>query len=166
MGADTFSVRRQGRVEPRFTEDYTFYVKADDGVRLWVNGELLVDVWRSNTSTWAGKQLSLTAGEKHDVHMDDYEGSGGGAMAQLMWWSPSMSSQPTPRVIHAAQLYSYASDPALKTAPAGDVGTHLSSINPRGQSISGANAGDAARTGERSDTSSKEDRRLVDDMVA
>ena len=52
MGADTFSVRWQGRVEPRFTEDYTFYVKADDGVRLWVNGELLVNISRSNTSTW------------------------------------------------------------------------------------------------------------------
>ena len=38
IGADTFSVRWTGQVQPQFSETYTFYTKSDDGVRLWVNG--------------------------------------------------------------------------------------------------------------------------------
>ena len=36
IGADTFSVRWTGQVEPQFTGTYTFYTVSDDGVRLWV----------------------------------------------------------------------------------------------------------------------------------
>src|SRR6185436_14434078 len=35
MGADQFSVRWIGQVQPRFSETYTFYTVSDDGVRLW-----------------------------------------------------------------------------------------------------------------------------------
>ncbi len=45
LGADTFSARWTGQVVPEFSQDYTFTVAADDGVRLWVGGELLIDRW-------------------------------------------------------------------------------------------------------------------------
>ena len=45
MSADTFSVRWTGQVQPQFGETYTFHVTADDGVRLWVRGQLLIDRW-------------------------------------------------------------------------------------------------------------------------
>ena len=45
VGADNFSVRWSGQVEPRFTETYTFYTQTDDGARLWVNGVQLVNDW-------------------------------------------------------------------------------------------------------------------------
>ena len=45
MSADTFSVRWTGQVQPEFGEEYTFHVTADDGVRLWVRGQLLIDRW-------------------------------------------------------------------------------------------------------------------------
>ena len=41
--ADDFTVRWTGSVQPQFNETYTFYTTTDDGVRLWVNGQLLVD---------------------------------------------------------------------------------------------------------------------------
>ena len=40
-----YSVRWTGEVMPEFTETYTFYTYTDDGVRLWVNGQLLIDHW-------------------------------------------------------------------------------------------------------------------------
>ena len=43
IGADTFSVRWTGQVKPQFSQTYTFYTQSDDGVRLWVNGQLLVE---------------------------------------------------------------------------------------------------------------------------
>src|SRR3954464_2132306 len=41
IGADHFSARWTGQVEPLFTQTYTFFTVSDDGVRLWVNGQLL-----------------------------------------------------------------------------------------------------------------------------
>jgi hypothetical protein len=41
----TFSVRWTGQVMPYRSGDYTFFTTADDGVRLWVNGRLLIDRW-------------------------------------------------------------------------------------------------------------------------
>ena len=36
---DNFSVRWIGQVIPRFSETYTFRITADDGARLWINGQ-------------------------------------------------------------------------------------------------------------------------------
>ena len=37
-------------MQPQYSETYTFYSLADDGVRVWVNGQLLIDRW-SNQPT-------------------------------------------------------------------------------------------------------------------
>ncbi|MEQ1852512.1 MAG: DUF1800 family protein, partial [Chthoniobacteraceae bacterium] len=37
---DNFSVRWTGQVQPQFTEEYTFVVNADDGCKMWINGQL------------------------------------------------------------------------------------------------------------------------------
>ena len=34
-----------GAGEAQFTETYTFYTRTNDGVRLWVNGQQLIDAW-------------------------------------------------------------------------------------------------------------------------
>ncbi len=41
-----FSVAWTGQVQPKYSETYTFSTNTDDGVRLWVNGQLLVDQWK------------------------------------------------------------------------------------------------------------------------
>jgi uncharacterized protein (DUF1800 family) len=41
IGADTFSVRWTGQVQPQFSEEYTFVVNCDDSAKLWVNGQSL-----------------------------------------------------------------------------------------------------------------------------
>src|SRR5438552_17283530 len=49
IGADTFSVRWKGQVVPAFSETYTFYTQSDDGVRLWINGQLIIDDWNGHS---------------------------------------------------------------------------------------------------------------------
>lgn len=39
INPDSFSIRWTGQVQPQFTEEYTFSVLADDGFRLWINGQ-------------------------------------------------------------------------------------------------------------------------------
>jgi len=100
IGADTFSVRWIGQVQPRFTETYSFYVVADDGVRLWVNNQLLVDRWIDQGPTEYAGFIQLQAGNLYDLKMELYE-NGGGAVARLLWSSPSVSKE----VIPSTQLY-------------------------------------------------------------
>ena len=101
LGADTFSVRWTGQVQPQFSETYTFNTLTDDGVRLWVNNQLLVDRWVDQGPTEWGGSLALTAYRRYDLKMDYYE-NGGGAVAQLLW-----SSTSTPKtIIPQSQLYS------------------------------------------------------------
>jgi YD repeat-containing protein len=92
LGVDTFTTRWTGKVEPQYSETYTFYTQTDDGVRLWVNGQLVIDKWIDQAPTeWSG-QITLTAGQRYDIRMDFFE-NGGGAMARLSWSSPSQPKQ-------------------------------------------------------------------------
>jgi len=100
IGPDQFSVRWIGQVQPRFSETYTFYVVADDGVRLWVNNQLLIDRWLDQSPTEYSALLPLQAGFVYDLKMEYYE-NGGGAVARLLWSSPSVPEE----VIPSTQLY-------------------------------------------------------------
>jgi hypothetical protein len=51
MQADSFSVRWTGQVMAPTSGTYSFYTRADDGVRLWVNGQLIIDRWSDRTLT-------------------------------------------------------------------------------------------------------------------
>src|SRR5690349_18112937 len=45
LRSDQFTVRWTGQVLPRFSQAYTFRVTADDGARLWIDGQLVIDAW-------------------------------------------------------------------------------------------------------------------------
>lgn len=100
IGPDTFSVRWTGQVEPLHTETYTFHVTTDDGVRLWIDGRLIVDRWVAQSATeWSGS-IALAAGRKYALKMEYFE-AGGLAVAKLRWSSPS-----TPKaLIPTSRLY-------------------------------------------------------------
>ena len=42
---DSFSVRWEGSIKSDYTGEHTFYTVADDGVKLYVDDELLIDNW-------------------------------------------------------------------------------------------------------------------------
>ncbi|MDB6034189.1 MAG: metallophosphoesterase, partial [Verrucomicrobiales bacterium] len=81
-------------------ETYTFFTYSDDGVRLWVNNQLLVDNWTDHGYTENAGVIALQAGYLYDVKMEFYE-NGGGAAAKLWWSSPTVFKD----VIPSAQLY-------------------------------------------------------------
>jgi hypothetical protein len=98
MDSDMFSVRWTGQVSPRFSETYTFYTTTDDGARLTINGQLIIDNWTGPTER--SGTITLVAGQRYDLQMDYYDRRGR-AMAQLSW---SSSSQPR-QIIPQSQLY-------------------------------------------------------------
>ena len=93
VAADGFSVRWTGEVEAAFTETYTFYTNSDDGVRLWVDGQPLVDNWTDHTVVENSGNIDLVAGNIYSLQMEYYDNTGP-AVAELLW-----SSRHTPRQI-------------------------------------------------------------------
>jgi len=89
---DEFRVRWSGTVVPEFTETYTFYTFTDDGVRLFVNGELVIDKLTPQPAFEWTADVDLTAGVPCEVVMDYFENFGE-ALAQLRWSSPSTPKQ-------------------------------------------------------------------------
>jgi hypothetical protein len=103
-----YTVRWTGMVEPLFSENYTFYTTTDDGVRLWVNGQELVNEWTPQSpTTWSGS-IALQAMQLYPIEMDYFQ-AGGGAIAQLSWSSPSTAQS----IIPQSQLYPFSSPPPV-----------------------------------------------------
>jgi hypothetical protein len=103
--ADNFSVRWSGQVNPRYSEVYTFTTLSDDGVRLWVDGLLIVDNWTDHAPTTDSGRISLANGRWYPIVLEFYE-KGGGATIQLSWASRSQS----PEVIPPERLYAVRDD--------------------------------------------------------
>lgn len=82
MPADGFSARwtRTLNFQPG---TYRFYVTMDDAVRLWVDGQLLVDEWRDGSTRERATEIAL-AGGAHALRLEYYERSGL-ARVQLRW---------------------------------------------------------------------------------
>src|SRR5665213_3669698 len=126
IGQTKFAVRWTGSVQPQFNETYTFYATADDGVRLWVNGQLLADGWVDQAPTTYQGSITLKAQELYNIRMDYYQ-NGGGAVAQLQWSSPSTTQVTIPQT----QLNPYTNPPpsvVLNTPTNGSTYTASASV--------------------------------------
>jgi len=98
VGDNDFSIRWTGEIEAGYTETYTFYPKTDDGVRLWIDGKLLVDSWEAvplypieHTAT-----IDLLAGNTYTLVMEYFEDTDN-AIAELRWTSASTPKQIVPQ---------------------------------------------------------------------
>ncbi len=96
VGDDNFSAQWTGEVEAAFTETYTFYTNSDDGIRLWIDGQQLVDNWTDHANAENKGTIDLVAGNTYSLAMEYYE-NGGGAVAQLRWSSPHTPKQIIPQ---------------------------------------------------------------------
>jgi hypothetical protein len=95
-GAQTnFSVRWTGTVRAPLTGEYEFATVTDDGARLWVNGQPLIDAWRDQAPTEYRGLIRLQAGQEVPIRFEYFQG-GGGASARLLWTVPGAAQRPIP----------------------------------------------------------------------
>ncbi len=94
-----FSVRWLGKLIPEYSEPYTFKIECENGARVWLNGNLIIDAWREEPVTASSVPVRLMAGEKADFKVEMFSTRGAGK-ARLEWSSPSTR----PAVIPAASL--------------------------------------------------------------
>ncbi|MFC4305228.1 fibronectin type III domain-containing protein [Cohnella boryungensis] len=90
------SVRWTGQITPYFTEMYEFEMDVRGGVKLWVNGVLLIDKWEATGNGKYSGSLALEAGVDYDLRLE-YANRGGQPQAILNWASESGTKEVVPQ---------------------------------------------------------------------
>jgi|GEM_PF-2754884 len=81
---DEFSVRWINTINIESAGTYRFVVEVDDGARLFIDDELLLDNWRTGSTRVINVDTELTAGE-HNITFEYFEDMGK-AIAKLGWF--------------------------------------------------------------------------------
>ncbi len=100
VGADTFSVRWTGKLLARYTGGTTFRTWSDDGVRLWIDGQLIIDDYVDHQAAEDGGLAYLVAGQLYDIKLEFHENLEN-ALIKLLWFSPCQPEE----VVPASQLF-------------------------------------------------------------
>lgn len=95
IAPDTFSVRWTGAIEAEYSEEYTFFLQADDGVRLWIDNQLVIDDWRPTGYLERSGRVTLQAGQRYSIKLEYFDNYGG-ATVRLLWRSARTPKQIVP----------------------------------------------------------------------
>ncbi|MFB0553778.1 MAG: LamG-like jellyroll fold domain-containing protein [Phycisphaerae bacterium] len=99
---DDFSVRWTGELTVPFTETYTFYAYVQGGVRLSVDGQLIIDSWMVHPMDMEYRgNIDLEVGMCPIVmEFSDWQWDAGEtALAQLSWSNPSLEKVIIPQLV-------------------------------------------------------------------
>ncbi|MEH2245404.1 PA14 domain-containing protein, partial [Nostoc sp.] len=99
LNTNYFSTRWSGQIAALSTGTYTFTAKVEDGVRLWVNGQQIINSWGTArvVSSYTGT-IALQQGQKYDLVME-YQQYTDNASAQLSWTPPGGQQQIIPATV-------------------------------------------------------------------
>jgi YVTN family beta-propeller protein len=84
LPADNFSVRWSGSIEAVSSGATQIQTVSDDGVRVWINNQLVIDNWTAHAPTTNTAAVNMVAGQRYAVVVEYFE-QGGGATMQLNW---------------------------------------------------------------------------------
>ncbi|MBN1508383.1 MAG: hypothetical protein JW955_16155 [Sedimentisphaerales bacterium] len=113
VGADSFCVRWTGSIRPPESGEYVFSTNTDDGVRLWVGDNLIIDNWSDHSATVDNSSpVELEAEKAYRIKLEFYE-NGGDAVCELSWAGPTFD-----QVAIAAEFLSPTYNKAHKPSPA------------------------------------------------
>ncbi len=92
---ENISIRWSGKLIPPATGSYTFYGTSDDGLRLWINNQPVLDNWLPGNPRTVEKKMELTANQPVDIRFE-YLQVNSRAMARLEWAGPNIARQLIP----------------------------------------------------------------------
>ena len=91
-----FTARWTGQILPQYSQPYYFVGRVDDGLKLWVNNQLVINRWPgSGVTDSTSTGIDLQAGVLYDIKMEYYEATGL-AEAHLSWYSEDQAKQIIP----------------------------------------------------------------------
>ena len=93
---ERFSVRWTGQIEAEYSEEYTFFITSDNGRRLWIDDQLIIDRFIPDWDIEYSGTITLEAGRKYDIKVEYFDELFG-ANIRLRWESASRSKQIVPQ---------------------------------------------------------------------
>jgi GH43 family beta-xylosidase len=98
-----FSVRWTGTLTAPKSSQYTVATQSDDGIRVWIDGKLVIDDWSVHSVTHDQAQIDLQANLPVAIRVEYFQWEGG-ATARLLWSSSDFAEQvvPTANLLAAA----------------------------------------------------------------
>lgn len=76
VASNNFSVRWRGRLTVPAGGAWTIGMATDDGCRVYLDGELIVDDWTNHAAHLSAASVTLTAGQPYDLVLEYYEAEG------------------------------------------------------------------------------------------
>jgi len=93
--AEGFSARWTGFVRARTSGRHVFTTLSDDGVRVWLGGQKIIDNWTRHPPTEDSGELELEAGRRYELKVEYFQGSGGACLV-LFWQEPQRAREVVP----------------------------------------------------------------------
>ncbi len=94
--SEEYSVRWAGKLVPKVTDTYTLMTGSDDGVRVYVNDQLLISDWTVHGPREDTAKVALVAGRAYRIKVEYYENGYGFATVKLYWTSPQVPREYIP----------------------------------------------------------------------
>jgi hypothetical protein len=88
---DNWSARFTTTLKTGTEGEYTFYFQSDDGARMWIDDQQIIDDWVPRSNLISEAKVALSAGD-HAVRCEYFE-RGGSAQAHLRWKGPGIDEQ-------------------------------------------------------------------------
>jgi beta-glucosidase len=77
---DHFSIRWTGYFVPQKSGDYKFFTSADDGARLYIGDETVIDDWQRHSQTVDSGTRHLEGGQPYKIRLEYFEAVGSAIM--------------------------------------------------------------------------------------
>ena len=84
LGSSNYSVSWEGVMSPSSPGTYTFTLGGDDGYRLIINGETVIDGWKASAYHSNTYSKRLVSGQKYDIKVQYFQ-EGGDARVDFTW---------------------------------------------------------------------------------
>ena len=92
VNEDNFSVRWTGKLKAPETGKYSIGISANGGVRLFVDGQKIIEELTNRRTRSINKEIALEAGRTYDIRLEYIENNNQFASIKLNWFAPNTSA--------------------------------------------------------------------------
>lgn len=78
------SIRWTGKLKPQISGKYSFSAQVDDGIRVWIEGDMIIDQWELNDLGRFEGDAELKAHQEYDLKVEYFNGMFEGEV-RLLW---------------------------------------------------------------------------------
>lgn len=97
VSGQQFAMRWTGELQPFFTEKLHLYFKTTDGLRVWLDGQKIIDTWGADNYRWAHHVTKkLTQGKRYPIRIE-FKARSGDSYVQFRWGGTQWLSHPGKR---------------------------------------------------------------------